>query len=363
MLNEAIIGAREDGTTDRLTTAWLVPAESIDAGESLVGTPSNELIIGLTGQLSGFDPATQAIDFVGWEVMRNTMSGLLMQDAENNLIPVLAEDYPLVSDDKLEYTFTLRPGLTFPDGSEFTAEDVKYALERAARLGSFEVNRFLKDADGNGFADADAVQVIDPLTVKIVLDEPTSYFLSVLATPPYYVISQNCQPEALEPGNVCDGIGAYTITQWEPNEQMRLKANPQWPGTAPAFENIQIRFYDDRGRMRGSLENSAIDVAWTGLSFDDGRELRERSNFRYWEGPSTFKSYLVFEQGESPLSNARIREAIAHTVDRVSLANDVFDGSRKAAIHTFTGCRVRTCRYRTGSRSRCGPLDPHGCRL
>jgi len=111
---------------------------------------------------------------------------------------------------------------------------------------------------------------------------------------------------------------------------MRLKANPQWPGSAPTFENIQIRFYQDTARMRRSLENNAIDVAWTGLPQADALELRDNPDLIYWEGPSTFKSYIVFEQGEPPWSDARIREAVALSVDREALASEVFNESRLA---------------------------------
>ena len=184
-LNEAIVQAREDGAIERLTQIWLVPEESIDPGESLVGTPSNEVVIGIAGELPSLDPAARDPDLVSWEVLLNTMSGLLRHDAENNLVPILAEDLPLVSEDRLEYTFKLRPGLTFPDGSDLTAEDVKFSFSRAIGLGNFQVNRYLKDANEDNFADQDAVQVVDSQTVKIVLQEPTSYFSSVLATPPF----------------------------------------------------------------------------------------------------------------------------------------------------------------------------------
>jgi peptide/nickel transport system substrate-binding protein len=328
LFNDAILLAQSDGTVDRLIRAWLIPTETIAAGESLVGTPANEIVIGIAGQLNNLDPAERETDLVNWEIHANTMSGLLMYDAENNLLPILAEELPTISEDGLEYTFLLRSGLTFPDNSELAASDVKYSINRAAGLGNFQINHFLKDANDDGFADDDAIQVLDSMTIKLVLKEPTSYFPSLLATSPYFVISEECYTTNPDPGSSCGGIGAYTILEWVPGEQMRLKANPEWPGAAPSFENIQIRFYDDPGRMRRSLENGAIDVAWTGINGSDIADLREDPGFNYWQGPSTFKSYLVIEQGEAPWSDPRIREAIAMAVDREALASEVFGGSR-----------------------------------
>lgn len=327
-LNEAILLSQDDGTIERLTRAWLIPTVTIAAGESLVGTPANEIVIGIAAKLADMDPAARDPDIVSWDVKRNTMSGLLMYDAQNNLQPILAEDFPAVSEDGLEYTVRLRQGLTFPDDSEFGAEDVRFSINRAAGLGSFLVNRYLKDANEDGFADQDAVQVLDPNTVKFVLKAPTSYFPSLLASPSFFIVSQACFSNNFDPTNPCGGIGPYTISEWEPDVSMRLKANPNWPGPAPAFENIQLRFYDDPSRMRRSLENNAIDLAWTGLATSDLLELRDNPNFITWQGPSVFKSYLVFEQSESPWSNARLRQAIAYAIDREALAENVFSGTR-----------------------------------
>jgi peptide/nickel transport system substrate-binding protein len=328
-LNEAIGQTGEEGTLARLTRTWLITNETIAAGESLVGTPADEIVIGITGQLADMDPAARDPDLIGWEVKMNTMSGLYMYDGENNLVPILAVDFPEISADGLEYTVVLRPDLTFPDNSALTADDVKFSVTRAARLGNVQINGYLKDANDDGFADEDAVQILDAQRVKFVLQEPTAYFPSLLATPPYFVVSEECFPAAFDPGSVCGGLGKYTIREWEQGVQMRLEANPLWPGTEPAFARIQLRFYDEPGRMRRSLENNAIDLVWTGLLTADAQALRESPAYVYWEGPAAFKSYLVFEQSEDPWDNARLRQAVAFSIDREALASQVFGDVRR----------------------------------
>jgi len=279
LLNEAIAIAVANGAVEALTQEWLVSQALINAGESLVGTLSDELVIGIVGELTSLDPAARDRDLIGWEVRHNIMSGLLRVDAQNNLAPSLAEDFPLISEDKLEYTFRIKPNLIFPDGSELTAEDVRFSITRAAGLGNFQVNRYLKDENEDGFADVDAVQVLDPMTVKFVLDQPTSFFPSVLATPPYSIISESCYAANPDPSLPCGGMGPYTVTEWDPGIQIRLAAYEQWPGEVPAFQNLQLRFYDDQSQMRDSLENNAIDIAWTGLSVGDWRGLRDDPAF------------------------------------------------------------------------------------
>jgi peptide/nickel transport system substrate-binding protein len=334
-LNQAIAEAWNDLTIERLTVAWFIPDQSFDAGESRVPTPATELIIGIVGQLSSMDPASDP-ELIGWEMKNNTMSGLFAFNSNNELVPMLAAELPAISDDKLEYTFPLRQGLRFPDGGELTADDVKWAIDRSAGLGSFLVNSYLKDSDEDNFADQDAVQVINQFTVKILLQEPVAYFLSLLATPPYFPISNECYLETWDLASPCGGIGPYTIVGWE-SDRIRLKANPGWPGSpAPAFENIHVRFFEEPADvLRSMIDFQSIDIAWTGLPFSDLLELRDTDlegdgtvDFTSWQGPAVFKSYLIFEQDNPPWNNNNVRQAVAYAVDRNALANNVFDGSR-----------------------------------
>ena len=340
-LNSAIDDLRDDGELNQLTVDWLIseadPAAAVDPGESRVGTSANELYIGLVGQFTDMDPASLTTDFIGWEIKNNTMSGLYRFTPDNVLEPLLASALPAVSEDKLEYTIPLRTGLRFPDGSEFTAEDVKWSLNRAAGLGNFLVNSYLKDSNGDNFADEDAVQVMDPATVKIVLKEPTGYFPAILTAPPFFPISSECYSEAGDPGSTCGGLGPYTIVSWELNDRMRLRANPDWPGQpAPAFENLTLRFYDDNVSLRRSLvEFRSVDLAWTGLSFQDYTELTAvdldadgAGDYAGWEGPFTFKSYIIFEQSTKPWDSERVRQAAAYAIDHEALAA-VFGGARQ----------------------------------
>ena len=340
-LNDAIAQMKADQVIKRLTVAWLIlddfPAGGIDPGESRVGTPAGEFFIGVIGQLEDMDPASLSSDFVNWEIMNNSMSGLYRFNADNELQPMLAEGMPLISEDKVEYTVRLKQGLLFPDGSDFTAEAVRWSVIRASRLGNFLVNGTLKDANEDNFADSDAVQVLDPFTVKFILQEPTAYFPSLLATPPYFPISDECYVETADPGSSCGGLGPYTIANWAGGDRIRLEANPQWPGRpAPAFENIIVRFYGDAAGMRKSLaEFQSIDLAWTGLPYSDFLELQNQDvdgdgnvDIKPWDGPSTFKSYLIFEQETPPWNSKQVRQAVSYAIDRNAIVEDVFGGSR-----------------------------------
>jgi peptide/nickel transport system substrate-binding protein len=335
-LNTAITTAQESGDIEREVMTWLIPKDTLEPGESRVGTPADELFIGILGNLADMDPASQS-DLIGWEVKNNTMSGLLSFNSNNELVPMLAASMPTISEDGLEYTMTLRRNLRFPDGSELTADDVKWSVDRARDLGNFNVNSVLKDSDGNFYADEDAVQIIDPYTVKFVLQEPTSHFPAMLATPPYFPISNECFAEGWDTLSTCGGIGPYSIVDWLPGERMTLRANPEWPGRpSPAFANITLRFYEDAASIRRSLEEfSSIDMAWRGLPFSDFVDLQARDangdnqpDFRPWTGPADFKSYLMFNHTAAPWDSSLVRQAVALALNRESLAADTFANSR-----------------------------------
>ncbi len=328
-LNEAIAVVRDGGTVGEITAVYLLPPTAIDAGESRVGTSEGELVIGILGDVSSMDPATPP-DLINWELMNNVMGGLYMVDTDNNIIPILAETMPIISADKLEYTIPLRQGLVFPDGRSFTAADVQWSINRGrGGRGGYLINQYLKDEDENGFADNDAVQIVDEFTVKFVLQEPTGYFPNVLATPPYFPISQDCYAGVEDLSSVCGGIGPYLITDWDAGEQMRLEANPDWPGDAPAFANIQLRFYDSADLLRRSLvEFNSIDMAWTGLPYSDYVALSAQPEFTGWMGSAAFKSYLIFEQSAPPWDTPQVRRAASLAVDREALATAVFADER-----------------------------------
>jgi peptide/nickel transport system substrate-binding protein len=336
-LNAAITAVQNAGNIERLTVAWLLPSDTLTPGEPRVVASPNEIVIGVVGDPSDLDPAARFSNFASWEIKINTMSGLYAFNTDNVLEPLLASSPPTISENKLEYTISLRRGLSFPDGSEFTAEDVKWSIDRARSLGNFLVNGYLKDSNADGFADDDAVQVIDQFTVKFVLQEPDATFFSLLATPPYFPISNECYNETQDDLSSCGGLGPYTIVNWTPGEQMRLRANPEWPGRpTPAFENILIRFQDDTAVMRRSLEEfQSIDIAWTGLPYSDFTALQNIdangdgvSDYKAWTGPAAFKSHIIFNQEQEPWDDVKVRQAFALSVDRNALAETVFSGSR-----------------------------------
>jgi peptide/nickel transport system substrate-binding protein len=227
---------------------------------------------------------------------------------------------PTVSDDGLEYTFKLREGLVFPDGTPCNADAVKWSIDRV----------FTIQGDPNWLVTSfvDHVEVVDDLTVKFVLQKPVGFFTYLVATTPYTPVSPKCYPEAeIASDSTCGGIGHYTITKWERDVELDLAQYDNYYGDAPAWPEIIVKYFADATTMRLALENGEIDVAWKTLQPTDYPELSQNANLKEVEGPGAFIRYLCFNVTTPPFDEVKVRQAIAAAVDRSTITDRVFMGT------------------------------------
>jgi peptide/nickel transport system substrate-binding protein len=172
--------------------ATLFAAASISGGAALAQTPPNVLVVGQIAEPKSLDPAavTAVNDF---RILMNLYDGLVRyKDGTLEVEPALAKSWK-ISADGLAYTFTLRDGVKFHDGSAFTADAVKFDFDRMLDekspyhdTGPFPLSFF--------FSAVKEVKTLDPLTVEFDLKEPYAPFLSNLAYPTGLIVS----PEAIK---------------------------------------------------------------------------------------------------------------------------------------------------------------------
>jgi peptide/nickel transport system substrate-binding protein len=283
----------------------------------------SSLIIGTTDDALSLDPA-ETYSFHDWEILYNAGSGLLTYiPGTTELAPGLAITMPEVSPDGLMYTFTLRSGLQFPDGTAFNANAVKWSIDRVVALGgspSWMVTGFVSE-----------VQVVDSTTVRFVLDQAFAFFPQLVAATPYYPVSPNCFPaDRFDSNSTCGGIGPYTIVTWTQGISTELRANPGYYGPRPRAPSIIVRYFGSAGDMRQALENGEIDVAWKTLTPAGYQELRANPNFNVVEGGGSYIRYLCFNTTTPPFDDASIRTALAAAVDREPTAYEVFSDTMSA---------------------------------
>ncbi len=331
-LNEGIALLEESGELTAISSPYFTALDPLNAGDSLIGTAANEFVIGVVGELAGdlsdLNTSNQPPKSLNWEVAGNLNQGLYVLDQSNELTSHLFTD-AFTSEDGLQYTFRLRGDLQFADGTPITAEEVRWSVMRSAGLGNWLVNSFLKDEDENGFADGDAIQALDPLSIRFDLQEPLSYFPTLLATPPYHILNKSCFESTESPWINCGGSAAYIVADWQPGERLQLRANPNYPGEPAQIANVQIRFYRSAMEMMDALNRGAIDLAWNGVGSAELATAAANDEYMVWQGAPAFSSSFVFVHDAAPWQNPLARRAIALAVDREALAQEPFAGIRQ----------------------------------
>jgi peptide/nickel transport system substrate-binding protein len=316
-INAGLAAVKGLGVYDEIYAKWF------DVEEAAVEPAAGEaLIIGTTDSVTDLDPG-ETYDFHTWEIFYNVAGGLLTYiPGSTELTPQLAEDFPTVSDDGLEWTFTLRPGMKFPDGTALDAEAVKWSLDRVVRL----------EGDPNWLVSSflDEVVVADDLTFTIKLQNPVGFFPYLTAVTPWFPVSPNCYSEdGFDSDSMCGGLGPYKIVRWERDVELELVANPDYPLDPPKWPSIIVRYFADATTMRLALENGEIDVAWKTLLPTDYVDLEENADLVVTEGPGAYIRYICFNSTTAPFDNPKVREAISLAIDRDEVSDRVYLGTHQ----------------------------------
>jgi peptide/nickel transport system substrate-binding protein len=300
------------------------------------GGPSGSIVIGTTESLqNSFDPA-QAYDFFGSQVIFNTAETLVTYAPDaTEPSPKLAAALPEVSPDGLTYTFVLRVGVKFSDGTPFNAAAVKFSLERAKSFGA-------KDPEAAGFLLSGIRSIEAPSETKVVihLSQPNVTFLSRLAYSVASIVSPAAYKDNVLAGtedgpavaaryktDTIVGTGPYRITAYRERESIDLAANPDYWGPKAKTQRIRMRLFDKSSALKLALQNNEIDVAFRSLQPDENDFFKNRPGFKLVEGKGSGIRYLVINVTAKPWDDVNLRRALAAAVNRKVIVNEVFKGS------------------------------------
>lgn len=322
--NEIIAAMHADGTLSKLSLKWygVDITKKVKPGEAEV-----RIIIGTTDKPATLDPA-DAYSFPDWEFTHQIADGLLnnVPGTSGELELGLAADWPTISDDGLEYTFKLREGVTFPDGTPFNADAVVFSIQDRV----IEMEKTL--AGEVAFlvsAYVDHVEKVDDYTVKFVLKAPVGFFPQLVATNPYKILNPNLwSTTEYQADNYSGGIGPYICTSWKRDEEAVFERNPTYYGKPAVADKIIVRYFADAAAMALALENGEIDVAWKTLLPADLERLRANPNFVVEQGPGTEIRYVCYQSQTKPFDDARVRKALALCLDRAQIADVGFQGTK-----------------------------------
>lgn len=257
--------------------------------------------------------------------------------------PLLATEMPTVSDDGMEVTIPLRPGVSFHSGNEMTADDLVFSWTRLKNI-KFQASFLALDY-------WTAVEAVDPLTVKITLVSPNAALVPILASTPLAIsdsklLIENGATDAedadqsdtarewINAGNSA-GTGPYMLTAWDIEGEVILERNPNYWGEAPALERIIWRNIVDPNSQLQAVQAGEADLAYA-LDPDVAGSVTEDENLQLITGPSLAIEYLAMHTQEDPggpVSNKLVRQALGHAIDYDGIVNDLMKG---AAIQPAT---------------------------
>lgn len=280
------------------------------------------IIIGTTDEPSGIDGA-YAYAFHDWELLKNTGDALMgYVPGTTELVPRLAEDFPTVSEDGLVYTFTLREGIEFADGTPLTAQIVADSIMRAKSL----------DGDIAGFVNGfvDSVEVVDDLTVSFTLTQPYAFFPTVAATGPFIPMNPNQYPmdDFNNAPEAIDGVGPYRLVEYVVGEQIVMERNENYwdEESMPNIDRVIIRYFADPTTMALAVENGEIDIAWRTLGPVEAVRLQGIEGLNVMQVDASSIRYIAFNTEMEPVNDSQVRAALAAALDRETLVDRVFEG-------------------------------------
>jgi peptide/nickel transport system substrate-binding protein len=279
-------------------------AAADDQGTLVVGSITTPIVNNALG--SGLAPGTP-----GTQVF----AGLVELDDHFVPQPYLAKSWD-IAPDGLSYTFHLRENARFHDGTPITSEDVAFSVETVRANHPFGRSMF---------GPVERVETPDPLTAKFILKQPHPALLASLTTLLLPILPKHIYsvgPIRTNPANtMAIGSGPYKVAEFKAGQSITLEKNKDFflPGL-PKTNRIVLRFFDDMQAARLSVENGETDaILQTSFGYSDFARLKKNPKLNVFTDAFAglgIVDYIEFNLRKPPFNDLRVRQAIAHAIDR-----------------------------------------------
>ncbi len=303
------------------------------------GKKGKTLIVGRGGDSVGLDPI-RVTDGESFKVTENIMETLVFYKKDSTeVVPGLAESWEVSKDGKT-YTFKLRKGVKFHDGTDFNADAVVFNFERWMDknnpLHDKEGYEYYNDMFGGYKGDKDhviaSVKALDPYTVEFKLNKPQAPFLANLGMSPFAIAS----PEALKKykdkfNENPVGTGPFIFKEWKRNDTITLVKNPNyWRPGLPKLDELIFKVIPDNSARLTALTNGEIDLM-DGLNPDDVQTVKDNKDLQLILRPSMNVGYLGFNVEKKPFDNPKVRQAIGYAINKKGLIDAFYAGLAEPA--------------------------------
>ena len=272
------------------------------------GESSSQITIGIPQDIEDSLDPHKAVAAGTEEVLFNLYEGLVKPDSSGDLQPALASDFQ-ISEDATTYTFTLREGVKFHDGSPVTAEDVKYSIDRCADTTN-------GDPLVAAYSDIQSVNILDEKTVEVVLDGPDTDFLAYMTNAVIPASNENPDTNPI-------GTGPYKYVSRSPQENF----DDYW-GTPANIEHVTFKVCANADSIVMDLQGGSIDM-FARVTPAQADQLGD--SFQVLEGTMNLVQALYLNNEAEPFNSELVRQALCYAVDPQEIM-DIVSGGKGTEI-------------------------------
>lgn len=295
-----------------LTSAALVVGCS--AGSSAGGEDRTDAVVGLTGEPTNLDFTTTSGSAIPQLLMNNVYEGLVTIDQDGEVQPQLAESWE-VSADRTVYTFTLHDGVTFSDGSAFTADDVVASIGRVQDDWTLSLSSKMDVVE--------SAEAVSDTEVVVTLRHPSNAWLFDMGTSVGAMFPDDLSADL---ATETVGTGPYTVTEVATGQHVTLTARDDYWGEAPALDEITVRYFADANAQANAVRAGDVDMAYNLQAPDLIAGLEQDERLQVIDGTSTGEVLLALNNAAPPFDDLRVRRAIMYAIDRQAVLDTAWAG-------------------------------------
>jgi peptide/nickel transport system substrate-binding protein len=299
----------------RVFGAILVACTLVLLGAAGPALAMDSLTLGLQLEPPNLDPTSGAAVATDDVVYANIFEGLVHLDPAGTVKPLLATWWE-VAPDGLTYTFHLRSGVRFQDGTPFDAGIVKFSLERAIAPSSTNVQK-------QALSVIRQVEVVDPLTVRLRLARADSNLLYVLAWGDAVMVSPR---SAASLATAPVGTGPFKLSGWRRGDAVTLVRNDAYWGARAKLRQVTFKFIADPAAAFAAIRTHDVDAFPDYPAPENLAQLRQDPALKVISASSEGEVILAVNNRVGPLADVRVRQAIQHALDRRAIIDGAMYG-------------------------------------
>ncbi|KAK3606970.1 hypothetical protein CHS0354_018566 [Potamilus streckersoni] len=276
---------------------------------------AEEFKMGMVLEPPHLDPTAGAAAAIDEVVYANIFEGLTRIGADGQVLPALASDWT-VSKDSRVYTFNLKRGVKFHDGTAFSAQDVKFSFERAAADTS-------ENAQKPVFKNIAKAEAVNPYKVRITLKEARGNFLILAGYGDAVMVSEK---SAKQNKSSPIGTGPFVFKEWRKGDRVMLEKNKVYHGPRPKLDRITFRFISDPNAARNALLTGDVDGFANFPAPELISGLKTDTRFEVAIGNTEGETILAINNKRTPFNDLKVRQALAYAIDRQEIVDGAMFG-------------------------------------